>query len=124
MEFCGSVPSEHSTGNSRRQGALTQTGNAHVRRVLFETAWGCRSQRQLPTDHDHVREPCSIHEYQSDQSSPNGLDGFLVASRTLIPSQPTNQTLTGHFIPGTGGTAPTASRRDASRGAAWLACRR
>jgi len=47
MAYCGVVPSEHSTGNSRRKGALTKTGNAHVRRVLFEAAWCCRHRPSL-----------------------------------------------------------------------------
>jgi transposase len=47
MAFCGSTPSEHSTGNSRRLGGITKTGNAHVRRVLFEAAWCCRHRPSL-----------------------------------------------------------------------------
>jgi transposase len=47
MAYCGAVPSEHSTGNSRRLGAITKTGNAHVRRVLFEAAWCCRHRPSL-----------------------------------------------------------------------------
>ena len=47
MAFCGVVPSEYSSGNQRRQGALTKTGNAHVRRVLFEAAWCCRHRPTL-----------------------------------------------------------------------------
>jgi transposase len=39
MAFAGIVPSEHSSGGTRRQGAVTKTGNAHIRRVLFESAW-------------------------------------------------------------------------------------
>jgi transposase len=42
MAFAGLVPSEHSSGSTRRQGAVTKTGNAHVRRVLFESAWAYR----------------------------------------------------------------------------------
>ena len=38
MSFLGLVPSEHSSGQRRRQGAITKTGNAHVRRVLVESA--------------------------------------------------------------------------------------
>jgi hypothetical protein len=41
-----------------------------------------------------------ILEYQSDQSSLNGLDGFLVTS-TKDPSRTTNENLCGHFISGT-----------------------
>lgn len=47
MAYCGVVPSEHSSGNSRRQGAITKTGNAHVRRVLYEAAWSCRRRPNL-----------------------------------------------------------------------------
>jgi transposase len=39
MAFVGLVPSEHSSGNHRRRGAITKAGNAHVRRVLAEAAW-------------------------------------------------------------------------------------
>jgi len=37
--YLGLVPSEHSSGASRSQGAITKTGNAHVRRLLVEAAW-------------------------------------------------------------------------------------
>jgi transposase len=37
--FVGLVPSEHSSGASRAQGAITKTGNTHVRRLLVEAAW-------------------------------------------------------------------------------------
>jgi len=40
--YVGMVPSEHSSGNSTRRGAITRTGNAHVRRVLVEAAWAYR----------------------------------------------------------------------------------
>jgi transposase len=47
MAYVGSTPSEYSTGGSRRQGAITKTGNAHVRRVLFEVAWAYRHRPGL-----------------------------------------------------------------------------
>ena len=37
--FLGLVPSEHSSGERRRQGAITKTGNTHARRLLVEAAW-------------------------------------------------------------------------------------
>src|SRR3954451_5088780 len=37
--YLGLVPSEHSSGDSRRQGAITKTGNTHARRLLVEAAW-------------------------------------------------------------------------------------
>lgn len=39
MAFVGLVPSEHSSGERRRQGGITKTGNGHVRRVLIESGW-------------------------------------------------------------------------------------
>jgi transposase len=42
MGFVGLVPSLHATGLSHRAGAITKTGNAHVRRVLVEGAWAYR----------------------------------------------------------------------------------
>ena len=42
MGFLGLVPGEHSSGSRRRQGAITKTGNGHVRRVLVEAAWSYR----------------------------------------------------------------------------------
>lgn len=42
MAFLGLVPSEHSSGKRRRQGAITLTGNGYARRVLIESAWSYR----------------------------------------------------------------------------------
>jgi len=42
--YLGLVPSEHSTGGNRRLGAITKTGNSHVRRLLIESAWHHRPQ--------------------------------------------------------------------------------
>jgi transposase len=42
MAFLGLVPSEHTSGGRRRQGAITKTGNHHARRVLVESAWSYR----------------------------------------------------------------------------------
>jgi len=42
MAFLGLVPSEHSSGNRRRQGGITLTGNSHARRILVESAWSYR----------------------------------------------------------------------------------
>ena len=37
MAFVGLVPSEHSSGEKRRQGSITKVGNSHVRRLLVES---------------------------------------------------------------------------------------
>ena len=42
MAFVGLVPSEHSSEERRRQGSITKVGNAHVRRLLVESAWHAR----------------------------------------------------------------------------------
>ncbi len=42
MSFPGLVPSEHSSGSRLRQGAITRTGNGHVRRVPVQAAWNYR----------------------------------------------------------------------------------
>ena len=43
--FLGLTPSEHSSGERRRQGGISKTGNTHVRRLLVEAAW---HQRRAP----------------------------------------------------------------------------
>lgn len=42
MAYLGLVPSEHSSGNTRRQGAITKAGNTHARCALVECAWHYR----------------------------------------------------------------------------------
>jgi len=42
MSYLGLVPSEHSTGQTRRLGAITKTGSGHGRRLLVEAAWHYR----------------------------------------------------------------------------------
>ena len=39
MGYSGMVSSEDSTGDSVRRGAITKTGNAHLRRIVGEAAW-------------------------------------------------------------------------------------
>lgn len=40
--FVGLIPSEHSSGEKRRQGGITKTGNGRARRALTEAAWAYR----------------------------------------------------------------------------------
>ncbi len=42
MAYLGLVPSEYSSGDQERRGALTKAGNSHARRVLIEAAWHYR----------------------------------------------------------------------------------
>jgi len=42
MSYLGLVPSEHSSGQTRRQGSITKTGSGHGRRLLVEASWHYR----------------------------------------------------------------------------------
>ena len=42
MAYLGLVPSEHSSGETKKRGRITRTGNRHVRRILVESAWSYR----------------------------------------------------------------------------------
>ncbi|RKK00762.1 hypothetical protein D6Z83_27465 [Pseudoroseomonas wenyumeiae] len=42
MAYLGLVPSEHSSGAKRRQGAITKAGSPLARRMLVEGAWTYR----------------------------------------------------------------------------------
>ena len=64
MAYVGLVPSEHSSGDRRRLGAITKAGNARVRHVLIQAAWGYRRRpsvgaplrkRQQGQDPDVIR---------------------------------------------------------------------
>jgi transposase len=49
MGYVGLVQSEDSSGETRRRGRITRTGNGHVRRLLVESAWNCRVPWQSRT---------------------------------------------------------------------------
>lgn len=42
MGYTGVISREHSSGERIRRGAITKAGNAHVRRVVLESAWAYR----------------------------------------------------------------------------------
>ena len=47
MAYLGLVPSEHSSGRTRRQGGITKAGNGAARRLLIEAAWSYRFPARL-----------------------------------------------------------------------------
>jgi transposase len=47
MAYLGLVPSEYSSGESKRRGGITKTGNGHARRALVESAWAYRFRPSL-----------------------------------------------------------------------------
>jgi transposase len=61
MGYSGLVASEYSSGNRIQRGSITKTGNAHLRRVIIESAWayqyrpwlgGCLLKRQQGLDQE------------------------------------------------------------------------
>jgi transposase len=68
--FIGLIPSENSSGQRRRQGAITKTGNSHVRRLLVEAAWHQRSPTRLSVTLERRREgkPLAVRA-QAERSS-------------------------------------------------------
>jgi transposase len=42
MAYLGLVPSENSSGRTRRQGGITKAGNGAARGMLIEAAWSFR----------------------------------------------------------------------------------
>ena len=52
MSYIGITPSEDSSGQKRRQGAITKTGNEACRRAIIEAAWQYRLPARVTT---HIR---------------------------------------------------------------------
>lgn len=50
MAYLGLVPSEHSSGATRRQGGITKAGNGAARRMLIEAAWSYRFPARISRD--------------------------------------------------------------------------
>jgi transposase len=50
MAWLGVMPSEHSSGDKRRQGSITKTGNSYARKLLIETAWSYRHPARVSPD--------------------------------------------------------------------------
>jgi transposase len=61
MNYLGVTPAESSTGERRRQGGITKTGNTHARRALIAGAWAYRYpakvRRQLQRRLEKVSKP-------------------------------------------------------------------
>ena len=58
MSYVGLIPSEHSSGPKIRKGAITKTGNGHVRKALVEAAQAyrlpARKSRAILKRHNHT----------------------------------------------------------------------
>jgi transposase len=68
--FLWLTPSEHSSGQRRRQGAITKTGNSHVRRLLIEAAWHQRSpsRRSITLERRRDGKPLAV-QAQAERSA-------------------------------------------------------
>jgi len=62
MGYAGLVPREHSSGSKVHRGAITKSGNAHLRRVLVEAAWAYRHRPNLAS--------AVLRHRQQDQPAP------------------------------------------------------
>ena len=51
MAYLGLVPSERSSGETVRRGAITRAGNGEARRVMIEAAWSYRMQARVSRAH-------------------------------------------------------------------------
>ena len=63
MSYVGLVPSENTTGQQRRLGAITKTGSGHARRLLVEAAWHYRARPSIGralTDRQESQPPAAI----------------------------------------------------------------
>jgi transposase len=61
MAWLGVTPSEHSSGNKRRQGSITKTGNSYARKLLIEAAWSYRHPARVSPEiqrrHEGIPKP-------------------------------------------------------------------
>jgi len=56
MGYGGIVASEHSSGEYTRRGGITKTGNAHLRRIVVESAWAYRHRPSVGVSLRHRQE--------------------------------------------------------------------
>ena len=67
MAYLGLVPSERSSGATRRQGGITKAGNGAARRMLIEAAWSYRFRRASAESNC-----CARRVWPSQSATPRG----------------------------------------------------
>jgi transposase len=87
--FLGLVPTEHSSGESRSQGAITKTGNSHARRLLVEAAWHHRKTYRHPgltmrTRWDLAPASARIRGHQGNQRLHQRWEGFTARRKKPV----------------------------------------
>src|SRR6201994_352206 len=86
MAYLGLVPSEHSSGATRRQGAITKAGNGAARRMLIEAAWSYRfpariSREQLLRQED-LAKPIRDAAWKAQERLCRGYRKLALAGKT------------------------------------------
>src|SRR5215468_7129564 len=86
MGYSGAYPEEDSSGDRIRRGGITKAGNAHLRRIVLESAWCYRhtqswgqaaqaTARAFPRDHRNRMEGAeslaqALHEAEHGRQGP------------------------------------------------------
>lgn len=81
MGYLGLVPSEDSSGPRRRRGAITKTGNRHVRRLLIESAWCYRFQARQT---NHLKRKAKLASPEAKRIAWKAQKRLCSRHRTLI----------------------------------------
>lgn len=61
MSFLGLTPSEHSSGERTKRGAITKTGNIYARKMLVESAWSYRFAPKVSKEIQKRQEDVPLH---------------------------------------------------------------
>ena len=115
--YLGLVPSEHSSGASRSQGAITKTGNTHARRLLVEAAWHHRrpynhASRDMRSRWDAADEASRVRGHQGNHRLHHKWEQF--ETRTNAGSSPTSPS-PGNWPAGAGPWPPPSNRNTHGR---------
>ena len=86
MAFLGLVPSEHSSGGTRRQGGITKAGNGAARRMLIEAAWSYRFAARISREQLLRQERLARHH----------MEGARTAVPTVSQARPGRKAADGH----------------------------
>jgi len=90
MAYLGLVSSEHSSGEKRRPGALTETGSPLARKLLTEAAWSYRhtpkvSEQQLAQQDDLPQGLCHENRWRTADE----VDSVRPCHRSRMPATST-----------------------------------
>ena len=78
MGYCGAFPSENSSGKRVRKGAISKVGNAHLRRIVVESAW---CYRHLPRVGEKL---AKRHEGSCGRDPGDSLEGTKPLAQALL----------------------------------------